>query len=990
MKFTFRQLGSALMITTALAFGSCQKSPIGGAEEAAVAYEEKSAEEGGFTYKYVTGDQLKTRIYTLENGLKIYLTVNKEKPRIQTYIAVAAGSKNDPSTATGLAHYLEHMVFKGTSKLGTADWAKEKPMLDSIEALFNTYRGTKDPAKRKLIYQQIDKVSGEAAKFAIANEYDKLMTHIGAQGTNAYTWVDQTVYVNDIPSNNLNKWAQIEAERFGELVPRLFHTELEAVYEEKNRGLDSDQNKMFEKLMEALFPNHTYGTQTTIGTIEHLKNPSITEIKKFFDTYYVPNNMAVCMSGDLDPTETVKILNQTLGKLKSKPLPTYGQGAQPALTVKEFNVYGPEQEMLFLGWRIPGYGTKEALLVSLMNGMLSNGQAGVMDLNLNNKQLVLSASTGGEVFKEYGIEYMIGVPRQGQSLEQVRDLLLSQLDSIKAGRFSKQLLTSVISNKKLERMQQLENNDARASVLVNSFVNGGNYIDEVKAIDEMSKITADDMIKFANSTFGQNYIVVYKRAGEDKNIQKVEKPKITPVPVNRDQSSAFVTSITKQVAKPLTPVFVDVNKEIQHKDLQEGLKVQAVKNDINKLFSLELTWKMGEEANNQYPLALDYLQYLGTDTKSNAALKQELYMLGISASFYATPRNTVLQLSGLDENLEKGLALVEDWVQNAKADDQVLDNLKSDLIKGKNDAKLDKGVILRQALMNYARYGAVNNLTRKLKPAELTPITSAQLLGLSKGLKGLQHMVNYYGPRSLDQITEVIKTAHKVGPTLAPIPANVESPEQPLDQNQVLFVHYDMVQADMMFCAKDVTFDAALVPIASLYNSYFDGSMGSIVFQELRESKALAYSTFSNYSLANKKGKSNYSFSGIGTQADKLADAMAGMTQLLNNMPQNPQNLELAKRTMKESIESDRMSRKDYFGQQAYLEDLGLSKNTDEETYKAVPTITMEQLVAFQKAHVAGKPRTVILVGNRSKIDTKTLAQYGKVTELTLEQVFGY
>jgi predicted Zn-dependent peptidase len=251
-------------------------------------------------------------------------------------------------------------------------------------------------------------------------------------------------------------------------------------------------------------------------------------------------------------------------------------------------------------------------------------------------------------------------------------------------------------------------------------------------------------------------------------------------------------------------------------------------------------------------------------------------------------------------------------------------------------------------------------------------------------------VINYYGPRSLDQVTEVVKANRKVGATLAIVPINVENPELPLDQNQVLFVNYDMVQADMMFMAKGVLFEPSMLSTGYLYNSYFDGSMGSIVFQELRESKALAYSTFSRYSFAQYKGKSNYSVSGIGTQADKLADAMDGMTQLLTKMPQNPQNLDLAKRTLKETMESERLNRKEYFAAQESLEQLGINFNVAEIIYKQAPAITMEQLVAFQQAHVANKPRTVVLVGNRSKIDLKTLAQYGKVTELTLEQVFGY
>src|ERR1035437_6674174 len=357
-----------------------------------ISFSSSYAQQAAKVYKYesVPNDPLNSRIYKLDNGLTVYMTVYKNAPRIQTYIATRAGSKNDPKDATGLAHYLEHMLFKGTDKYGSKDYAKEKVELDKIESLFEVYRKTKDDGQRKIIYHQIDSVSGYASKFAIANEYDKMLSNIGAKGTNAYTWLEQTVYVNDIPSNQLDKWTTIESERFHNPVMRLFHTELEAVYEEKNRGLDNDRRKSREALMEGLFPNNTYGSQTTIGTIEHLKNPSLTEIKKYFNTYYVPNNMAICLSGDFDPDETIKLIDKKFSSWKSKPVPVYQPYIEKPIAspvVKE--VLGPDAENVMLGYRFAGANTKEADMLMLLSKILSNGKAGLLDLNLNQKQKVL-------------------------------------------------------------------------------------------------------------------------------------------------------------------------------------------------------------------------------------------------------------------------------------------------------------------------------------------------------------------------------------------------------------------------------------------------------------------------------------------------------------------------------------------------------------------------------------------------------------------------
>ncbi len=258
-----------------------------------------------YKYAQLANDPLKSRIYTLSNGLTVHMAVNKDEPRIQTYIGVRVGSKDDPAQTTGLAHYFEHMMFKGTPNFGTMDWAKEKVLIDKIEALFESYRTTKDPEKRKQIYKEIDQVSFEASKLAIPNEYDKLMTAIGSNGTNAFTGNDYTAYVENIPSNQIENWAKIQQERFTTPVLRLFHTELETVYEEKNMSLTNDGRRANEAMMSALFPNHPYGTQTTLGDAEHLKNPSMKEINNFFKKYYVPNNMIVVMAGDFDPDQAI-------------------------------------------------------------------------------------------------------------------------------------------------------------------------------------------------------------------------------------------------------------------------------------------------------------------------------------------------------------------------------------------------------------------------------------------------------------------------------------------------------------------------------------------------------------------------------------------------------------------------------------------------------------------------------------------------------------
>ena len=364
-------------------------------------------------YDSVPGDPLKARIYTLKNGLKVYLTVYKDAPRIQTAIAVRTGSKNDPSDNTGLSHYLEHMMFKGSDEFGTKDFTKEKVFLDQIEYKFEVYKKTTDTLQRKKIYHEIDSLSGVASTYAIANEYDKLLSVIGAKGTNAFTSFEETVYINDIPSNKINQWLQIEKERFQDPIFRLFHTELETVYEEKNMSLDNDDDKVFEDLFSGLFQKNTYGTQTTIGTVEHLKNPSLTSLRNYFAARYVPNNMAIVLSGDFNPDEVINLIDGTFGQLVSKPVTDYVPAIESPITqpiVKE--VVGPDAESVTIGYRLGGAATKDADLLTLCNMVLSNSNAGLMDLNLNQAQKVLEASAFSYVLKDYSVNIFSGKAKE--------------------------------------------------------------------------------------------------------------------------------------------------------------------------------------------------------------------------------------------------------------------------------------------------------------------------------------------------------------------------------------------------------------------------------------------------------------------------------------------------------------------------------------------------------------------------------------------------
>jgi predicted Zn-dependent peptidase len=987
---------TSLLLIPALAtlgLTQCQTSkPSASATTTAPTADAAPAKQKEYKYQTVEGDPLKARIYTLANGLTVYLSDYDDAPRIQTYLAVRAGSKNDPATATGLAHYLEHMVFKGTSKLGTQNWAAEKTELDKIEALYEQYRSQRnDPAARKRTYHQIDSVSSVAAKYAVANEYDKVMGAIGAKGSNAYTSVEQTVYQEDIPSNQIEKWAAIQSERLGEMVPRLFHTELEAVYEEKNRGLDNDFSKEFEALNRSLFQKHPYGTQTTIGTIEHLQNPSITEIKRYFEKYYVPNNVALCLSGDLDYDQTIRIIDQYFGKLQSKPVPAFEVAQEAPITapiVKE--IVGPDAENVMLGFRFPGSTSREALVLRMMDKILTNGQAGLIDLNLNQQQKVLQAASFTMLNNDYSAHVLYATPRQGQKLEEVRSLLLAQLDKVKKGDFPEWLIPAIINNEKLQRTKSYESNEARAGAFVDAFVARQDWPDYLKQINDFGTITKEEVMRVANQYYGPGYAVINKRTGKDPNAVKVVKPAITPVPVNREVASDFYKQVTGLSTPDLQPVFLDYKKDIQETKLASGIPVFYTRNTENNLFNLYYLLDLGTNNDPKLGLAADYLQYLGTDKYTAEQLQQEFYKLGCSFAVSSGQDRIFVSLSGLDSNMEPALQLFESLLNAPKPDAAALKNMVAGVLKSRQDAKLNKQVILSQAMVNYAKYGSKNPFTSQLSEKELKALKPEQLTALIKSIPTYQHRVLYYGPRASDGLTTTLNTTHRVPAKLTPVPANKDFAEQPMNSRKVYWVDYNMVQAEILFLSKGPVYDKAIVPTTSLYNEYFGGSMGSIVFQELRESKALAYSASSRFANADKMGRSSYNMSYIGTQSDKLPEAMAGMNTLLNDMPVAEANLQIAKNAIRNSIATERITKSDILFSYERAKRLGLDYDLRRDVYEQTPNMSFTDLQKFQQARVKGQNQTILVIGSKDRLNFKELAKYGQLQQLTLKEIFGY
>ena len=940
-------------------------------------------------YETVQGDPMDVKIYTLKNGLKVYMSVNRDEPRIQTYMPVRVGGKDDPADNTGLAHYLEHMMFKGTEILGTQDYEAEKPLLAQIDSLFEVYRTLTDPAEREALYAKIDAVSYEASKLAIPNEYDKLMSVIGSEGSNAFTSEDVTCYVEEIPSNQVENWARIQADRFKNCVFRGFHTELEAVYEEKNMSMMDDEEKAIDALNAMLFPHHPYGTQTVIGTQDHLKNPSLKAIRKQKDTYYVPNNMAICLSGDFDPDEMVRIIEKYFGDWEPNPnVPQRTVVAEdPVSQPLSRDVYGFEGEFVLMGWRTPGSAYENAEYGDLASDILSNGLAGLIDLDVMQAQKVLDASVSPYSRTDWGLLLAEVKPKDGQTLKEAEEIIKEQVARLAAGEFSDSLLQAAKANYRLAIMNSMENNRSRAGLMMNSFVDGRDWASTVAKIKNTDAITKDQMVTWAQQNLvPETYAVVYKHSGPDPSVKRISAPKITPIVTNRDKQSAFLQEIASAPVAPIEPVFVDFEKDMVV-DNFEGMELLYKQNTKNDIATLTLWFDFGSNDDPVLPMASDYIRFLGFPGMSPQDILVELYTLASKWNMNVSSDLTTLTIRGLGENTAKVLDLGASLGRHAIPDLSALDGLKADIIRSRADAKKRQGAC-NAALQNYMMYGPEVIKASTLTNEQVMNLTAADLVKSFMQLFGYKHRILYYGPASLEEVKAILAN-HKLG-ELKPV-KSARPPKIHTREPKVYVGDYNSRQFSyLQYSNRGESLIMEQIPYIDLFNEYYGSGMNSIVFQEMRESRALAYRAGASLVLPTFTNDDYYFRATIASQNDKLRKAVEGFEEIIETLPESPENLEIAKSALLNKIRTQRYHGISVLYQYIRNKELGLTVPREKIVYDKVGSLTMFDLLSTHEDWVRGRTYHYAILGDVKDLDMNFLRTLGTVKVVTPEEMFGY
>ncbi|MBI3507621.1 MAG: insulinase family protein [Proteobacteria bacterium] len=934
--------------------------------------------------KPLPGDPMGVTIHRLANGLTVYLSPAKLEPKVTAWIVVRTGARNDPDDSTGMAHYLEHMLFKGSGRLGTLDFKKEKEHLDKITALYESLFKTTDADARKKIYAEIDKENAQASKYEVPNELDRLYSAAGFEGLNAFTSEEITAYVTAFPANRAELWAKTESDRFAAPVFRLFQSELEAVYEEKNRSMDNPNRSIGEALNKVLYKDHPYG-RTVLGSVEHLKNPSLKKMYQYFDDRYRPGNMAIVMSGDFERERMLALIEGTFGQWKARPIAQHKpRPVKPLKGVERAEVKFEAEQKVIVAWPTVPNNHPDHDAVLLMNMVFDNSQSGILNLYLNQQQKVKESGASPDFRDEAGAWEVWAVPKGGQTLEEAEALLIETVEKLKAGDFADSDLKAVVTNFEVSEKGKLESNWSRVEDMATSWAEYQEWPFSASLLERMRKLTKADVVRVARQYLGANRAVAYRREGKPEH-PSIAKPGFTKIDIDPSRKSPFFAELEKLPTIPLAPQWLEDGRDFVRKEYPWG-KFYAAKNPVNDLFSLTFDIERGRRHDRSLCAAMDLLDLSGAGEMSADAFKKALYSLGATMGLGCGEYESTISVSGPEENFDKALDLVFARLESPNVAPDTLKKMIDVQIGAHKDNKKNPGYITH-ALKAFAMRGDKSDVLNELTDKELQALDETKLKDLLKHLLDYERRAFYVGVRGVDQAAARLgagRTKFLPAPKREPL-RYVET-----DKPKVLLTHRDMVQSRVGIFSSDTIVDPSRRVDEEFYDNYMGGGMNGVIFQEVREARSLAYSASGGYSTGGKKGDQNALWAAAGCQADKTIEASTLLRDLLQKMPASAERFSESKQALEQQYRTDFVNFRSVPGAVAHWEDLGIgAKDPRPERFKKVQAYQFDDLKKFA-AVFEKKSMTLHILGPKDKIDLEALKKLGDYKEIAVDQLFPY
>ena len=949
----------------------------------------------------------------LSNGMTVWLNEDHSQPKISGSVVVRAGGKDCPDT--GIAHYFEHIMFKGTDRIGTVDYEAERPWLDSISAQYDLLSQTTEEAARTAIQQHINTLSIKAGEYAIPNEFNRLISKYGGTGLNAGTSADMTMYYNTFLPQYIEQWCWLNSERLIRPVFRGFQSELETVYEEKNRAADG-LHAAYDAVMRAVFKDQPYAFPV-LGSTENLKNPRLSDMVAFFHTYYVAPNMCLILSGDLPADSLTPLLEKTFGRIPTgtvpkrgfSPIPPFQKGEQADIRLPI-----PIIKAEALVFAAPTTFEKDAMALQLANRLLSDEKAGFLD-SLTNEHRVMMAGAMQTSMNDAGATALFIVPKiPFGSMKKAEALCMSQLNRLMEGDFSDEQLETQRRNLLMEMEQGLETIESRAELMTDVYSQGHSWQEYLDLIESLRHVTKNDVVAAAKKYYGAQHLTLHKKYGTEKK-ETLSQPGYTPVqPKNAGAKSSFALWLDSLSTSHPSIRTVDFNNDVQRTALSEHVTLFSVENPVNDIFTFSLIYKNGTRATPKLTQLAAYLGTVGTDSLTKQQLETAWQHLGVTMTCRADDEQFVFTLTGRDGQLEPALRLLHHFLGHAADDDKALKELKQEAkVTDKAFGKQKDDVLL--PMIRYVSLGQQSEYLRQLSLSEIKTLNCADLLALFSDVQQYDCDLVYVGRRPVQSIatlsqqllplSQCQKSRLDIHRVLRP--ASFSSGDS---EGVVYFYHVPKSRQNFVCTYEQLPAltDSTERTVAELWARYMGGGMSSLLFQNIREFRSLAYSTQGvlfepNYA---RHADDPAAFVTItGTQADKTLQVFDAVDSLLSQplfltdkgnlspftshpLSESNENLDAARQEMQSRIQNGFPSFREigYYVASRMMQ--GYTDDPNRQKAALLPRVTQADVRRYHDQHITSNRRVWIVIGDRKLTDLQALQRYGQVVELKKEDIY--
>ena len=936
--------------------------------------------------------------YKLDNGLTVLLWEDHDQPDVFGATVTRAGSIDEPETATGLAHYLEHMLFKGTDRIGALDWEKEKPHYEHVIALYDTLAMTTDAKEREAIQLKINEQSRLAAQYSATDEFSNLIQSIGGENLNAATAYDLTFYHNSFPAYQMERWLNLYADRLTNPVFRTFQAELENVFEEYNMYSDDNSQHVQQFINAELYKGSAYA-RDIIGYPEDLKNPKLRQLIEFFNTWYVPNNMALILVGDFSTEEVKPLIEKTFGRMEAKPLPE-----RKSFTPTDFSKderysaklgYFPELCVAYDGVKV---GADDELALDFACNLLSNEMGiGLLDeLILDNKLMYAVAMNNGA--RDMGRLEVIAVPymdmetQEYRSLKETEKLLMGAIDQLLKGDISDDLFEAVRLHNLQEFDRMMEYPMLKSYTLLQGFVYQVPFEKLFKEKEELAQLTKDEVMQIAKKYFSAPHKTFEIAEGNPKK-EKLAKPKIKPIEPGIGQSE-YYQNFSSIPAGKLVPRFVDL-KDIDKDRFADNVYVYVTPNPKNDIFTLRLKYGVGTY---QMPLLEYAVQMMevaglkGAPGKSAGEFRADLAKLGGKCSYSVNKDYVIVDIEGAEKNMKEIVSqvnlhmLLPDFTSENNAK---LNSIKGQVYSGRQVERKNTDIVANAAY-EYVLYGENSSYIRRTPLEDLLQVEVSKLEAEWHRALDCELEIHYAGKLPADSVKTILYGRIPMSDKAIPTTSPVDRPRVPFDKTELYFLpDGSMQQAKVYFFIEGTPYSNSEAVIYDAFNEYFGGGFSGLVMNEIREKRSMAYTAYGAFMTPPVQQRNSGFIGYVGTQSDKVSDAINVYCSLLDDMPQKSENMENIRTILRQSMLSNHPTFRTKSQRMTDWMRLGYQIDPATLQIRQVQKLKFEDIVSFYEAHVKGKPMKVLVMGDPKQIDQKALkARFGKVNKLSSGKLF--